>query len=65
MCIRDSLYVATVPIITNFQIFNKKQKELIEIVPVSINKISEELKKNTNQNLVTRLALLEILKLKI
>ena len=44
---------------------DKKQKELIEIVPVSINKISEELKKNTNQNLVTRLALLEILKLKI
>ena len=59
------LYVATVPKITNFQIFNKKQKELIKIVPVSINKIYEELKKNTNQNLVTRLALLEILKLKI
>jgi ADP-ribose pyrophosphatase len=59
------LFIATVPKITNFQIFNNKQKELIEIVPVPRNKISEELKKNTNQNLVTRLALLEILKLKI
>ncbi len=59
------LFIATVPKITNFQIFNKKQNELIEIIPVFINKISDELKKNTNQNLVTRLALLEIMKLKI
>ena len=59
------LFIATVPKIKNFQIFNKKQNELIEIIPVFINKISNELKKNTNQNLVTRLALLEILKLKI
>ena len=59
------LFIATVPKIINFQIFNKNQKELIEVVPVPRNKISEELKKNTNQNLVTRLALLEILKLKI
>ena len=59
------LFIATVPKIINFQIFNKNHKELIEVVPVPRNKISEELKKNTNQNLVTRLALLEILKLKI
>jgi len=59
------LFVATVPKITNFQIYNKKQNELIKIVPIFIDKISDEIKKNTNQNLVTRLALLEILKLKI
>ena len=59
------LYIALVPKISNFQIFNKDQKELIEIVPIKYNQISKLLKDNKYQNVVTRLAMLEILKLKI
>jgi len=59
------LYIACVPKISNFHIFNKNQKESIEIVPIQYKKISKLLDENKYQNVVTRLAVLEILKLKI
>ena len=59
------LYIAEVPLIHNFEINNPFEGEFIQIVKLKKNEIKELMNKKKPQNIVTKIALMKILEIKI
>ena len=59
------LYIAEVPLIHNFEINNPFEGEFIQIVKLKKNEIKELINKKKPQNIVTKIALMKILEIKI
>ena len=59
------IYFAKVPKITQFEIVNYKEGELIKIIPLKKKEVFKLAQSNKTQNIVTKYALMKICELKI